>query len=169
MRAVEQTVQADHNGNISSSQTILVDSLTEICDPYADATKHGRELLRAGKVGAFIVAGGQGTRLGYEGPKGEYPVTPIRNKPLFQVFAEQLLAHSRRSGKSVVCECLGMLGGVYTGLLDLAASLNVLNLSLCVTFIPSEGRNLPCACGFPSFELVSPRRFLGAEPPGRLE
>ena len=68
---------------------------------YRDAENRGRQLLREGKVGAFLVAGGQGTRLGYEGPKGEYPVTPVRNKPLFQVFAEQLLAHSRDAGRAV--------------------------------------------------------------------
>src|SRR5439155_15882013 len=33
---------------------------------YRDAENRGRELLRAGKIGAFLVAGGQGTRLGYE-------------------------------------------------------------------------------------------------------
>src|SRR5690606_20336012 len=42
---------------------------------YAQAEQRGRELLKAGKVAAFLVAGGQGTRLGYDGPKGEYPVT----------------------------------------------------------------------------------------------
>lgn len=68
---------------------------------YADALARGVELLREGKVGAFLVAGGQGTRLGYDGPKGEYPVTPIRNKPLFQVFAEQLHNHSRTYGKII--------------------------------------------------------------------
>src|SRR5688572_13854628 len=59
---------------------------------YADAQARGIELLEQGKVAAFLVAGGQGTRLGYDGPKGEFPVTPVKNKPLFQVFAEQLLA-----------------------------------------------------------------------------
>jgi UDP-N-acetylglucosamine/UDP-N-acetylgalactosamine diphosphorylase len=68
---------------------------------YADAASRGEQLLREGKVGAFLVAGGQGTRLGFEGPKGEYPVTPIRNKPLFQVFAEQLLNHSRACGRPI--------------------------------------------------------------------
>jgi len=68
---------------------------------YESAKARGYELLRQGKVGAFLVAGGQGTRLGYDGPKGEYPVTPITHKPLFQVFAEQLLAHSRDAGKPI--------------------------------------------------------------------
>src|SRR4051812_46117532 len=56
----------------------------EVRQLYADAEKRGHELLRAGKVAAFLVAGGQGTRLGYDGPKGEFPVTPIHKKPLFQ-------------------------------------------------------------------------------------
>ena len=61
----------------------------------------GEALIRAGKVAAFCVAGGQGTRLGWDGPKGTYPATPITRKPLFQVFAEQLLAASRRWGRSI--------------------------------------------------------------------
>jgi UDP-N-acetylglucosamine/UDP-N-acetylgalactosamine diphosphorylase len=52
----------------------------------------GLELLRAGKVAAFTVAGGQGTRLGWNGPKGSYPATPVMGKPLFRVFAEQIRA-----------------------------------------------------------------------------
>jgi UDP-N-acetylglucosamine/UDP-N-acetylgalactosamine diphosphorylase len=68
---------------------------------YRDAQARGEQLLKQGKVAAFLVAGGQGTRLGYDGPKGEYPVTPVKSKPLFQVFAEQLLAHSRDAGRSV--------------------------------------------------------------------
>jgi UDP-N-acetylglucosamine/UDP-N-acetylgalactosamine diphosphorylase len=68
---------------------------------YEQAEARGHELLRGGKVAAFLVAGGQGTRLGFDGPKGEYPVTPIKQKPLFQVFAEQLLAHGRAAGRAV--------------------------------------------------------------------
>ena len=45
------------------------------------------------------MAGGQGTRLGYDGPKGTYPVTPLRRKPLFQVFAEKIRAAGLRYGR----------------------------------------------------------------------
>jgi UDP-N-acetylglucosamine/UDP-N-acetylgalactosamine diphosphorylase len=58
----------------------------------------GEALVRAGKVAAFTVAGGQGTRLGWRGPKGTYPATVVTGKPLFRTFAEQLLATERRFG-----------------------------------------------------------------------
>ncbi len=61
----------------------------------------GEQLLNSGKIAAFVVAGGQGSRLGYEGPKGCYPATPITKKPLFQLFAENLLAAQRRYGRPV--------------------------------------------------------------------
>ena len=66
---------------------------------WARARAAGEEALRAGRVAAFTVAGGQGTRLGYDGPKGTFPVTPVKKKTLFQVFAEKILAAGRRYGK----------------------------------------------------------------------
>jgi UDP-N-acetylglucosamine/UDP-N-acetylgalactosamine diphosphorylase len=68
---------------------------------YVKAEQRGWELLKEGKVAAFLVAGGQGTRLGYDGPKGQFPVTPIKNKPLFQVFAEQLIAYGRPARRAI--------------------------------------------------------------------
>ncbi len=54
------------------------------------AKETGRKLISGGKVAAFTVAGGQGTRLGFDGPKGDFPATPVKSKPLFRVFAEQI-------------------------------------------------------------------------------
>jgi len=66
---------------------------------WARAAAAGAEALRAGRIAAFTVAGGQGTRLGFDGPKGTFPVTPVKRKPLFQVFAEKILAAGRRHGR----------------------------------------------------------------------
>ena len=52
----------------------------------------GREYLTRGTSALLTVAGGQGTRLGFDAPKGMFPVTPIRKASLFQLFAERLLA-----------------------------------------------------------------------------
>jgi UDP-N-acetylglucosamine/UDP-N-acetylgalactosamine diphosphorylase len=60
------------------------------------ARQRGLELIGAGKVAAFTVAGGQGTRLGYEGPKGCLPATPVIKKPLFRLFAEKIRAAALR-------------------------------------------------------------------------
>ena len=66
---------------------------------WAKARAAGEAALRAGRVAAFTVAGGQGTRLGYDGPKGTFPVTPVKHKPLFQVFAEKIRAAGLRFGR----------------------------------------------------------------------
>jgi UDP-N-acetylglucosamine/UDP-N-acetylgalactosamine diphosphorylase len=66
---------------------------------WAQARAAGEAALRAGRVAAFTVAGGQGTRLGWDGPKGTFPVTPVKKKPLFQVFAEKIRAAGVRYGR----------------------------------------------------------------------
>ncbi|MEN1704636.1 MAG: UDPGP type 1 family protein [Planctomycetota bacterium] len=70
-------------------------------DPVGARAK-GEELLKAGKVACFTVAGGQGTRLGYDGPKGCYPTGCVTDKSLFQIFAEQVLATGKRYGSTPV-------------------------------------------------------------------
>ena len=66
---------------------------------WAQAKAAGEAALRVGRVAVFTVAGGQGTRLGYDGPKGTFPVTPLKRKPLFQVFAEKIHAAGIRYGR----------------------------------------------------------------------
>jgi UDP-N-acetylglucosamine/UDP-N-acetylgalactosamine diphosphorylase len=68
---------------------------------YEKAVQLGRQLLTQGKVAAFVVAGGQGTRLGFDGPKGNYPISPVKNKTLFQIFAENIAAVSRKYGTNL--------------------------------------------------------------------
>jgi len=66
---------------------------------WAQAKKAGEAALRAGRVAAFTVAGGQGTRLGYDGPKGTFKVTPVTHQSLFGVFAGKIAAAGQRYGK----------------------------------------------------------------------
>jgi len=65
-------------------------------EKYEKATEMGRELISQGKVAAFVVAGGQGTRLGFDGPKGNFPISPVMKKTLFQIFAENIAAVSSK-------------------------------------------------------------------------
>jgi UDP-N-acetylglucosamine/UDP-N-acetylgalactosamine diphosphorylase len=61
----------------------------------------GEDLIGAGKVAPLVVAGGQGTRLGYDGPKGALPVGPVSGRTLFGIFAESILAARRAFGVSI--------------------------------------------------------------------
>ena len=66
---------------------------------WAEAEALGMAALRQGRVAAFTVAGGQGTRLGFPGPKGTFPVSPLKQKTLFQIFAEKIKAAGLRAGR----------------------------------------------------------------------
>ncbi|NOU97197.1 UDPGP type 1 family protein [Paenibacillus sp. LMG 31456] len=64
-------------------------------------TLKGWELLRQGKVGALVVAGGQGSRLGHQGPKGTFDIGLPSHKSLFQLQAERLINLSKRAGFTI--------------------------------------------------------------------
>jgi UDP-N-acetylglucosamine/UDP-N-acetylgalactosamine diphosphorylase len=59
----------------------------------------GEEALRSGRVAVLIVAGGQGTRLGFDHPKGMFPIGPVSGRTLFQSFADRLRAVEARYGQ----------------------------------------------------------------------
>ena len=59
----------------------------------------GAALLSAGEVGVVLVAGGSGTRLGFDAPKGTFPIGPVSGASLFQIHAEKIVAMGRRYGK----------------------------------------------------------------------
>jgi UDP-N-acetylglucosamine/UDP-N-acetylgalactosamine diphosphorylase len=66
-----------------------------------DAGRLGEKVLGGGRVAALVVAGGQGSRLGFEHPKGMFAIGPVSNKSLFQIHAEKVLALRRRHGAAI--------------------------------------------------------------------
>lgn len=68
---------------------------------WQTARQKGEQVLAEGKVGAVLVAGGQGTRLGFPHPKGMFPVGPVSECPLFQILVEQLIARSKKAGVDI--------------------------------------------------------------------
>ncbi len=67
----------------------------------AAARAVGEQALAEGRVAAFLVAGGQGTRLGFDGPKGRFPVGPLTGRSLFAWHAQRVLAAGRRCGRAI--------------------------------------------------------------------
>lgn len=56
----------------------------------------GEDWLRAGSVAALTVAGGQASRLGWDAPKGVFPIGPLSGWSLFEIFARKLRASGAR-------------------------------------------------------------------------
>lgn len=63
--------------------------------------RRAEDALRAGAIAYLVVAGGQGTRLGFDLPKGIFPIGPVTARPLFQYLAEKVLALRRRYGAAL--------------------------------------------------------------------
>lgn len=96
------------DGDEADSGTLEPPEVLSSSDYYQDKTveaieayREGERLLSSGRVAVFLVAGGQGSRLGFDGPKGTLPISPVRRKTLFQLHAEKILALSRRHGVSI--------------------------------------------------------------------
>src|SRR5205085_4883012 len=62
------------------------------------AVAAGEDALRRGEVAVLLVAGGQGSRLGSDKPKGTYPVGPVTGASLFEIHAQKVLALRRLYG-----------------------------------------------------------------------
>ncbi len=67
----------------------------------AEAIECGEQALRDGKVGMILVAGGQGTRLGFDLPKGMFCIGPVSNRSLFEMHADSLRGAMRRFSVSI--------------------------------------------------------------------
>lgn len=68
---------------------------------YGESFATGEEQLRKGRVAVLLVAGGQGSRLGYEGPKGAYGIGPVSGMPLFYFHARKIVRLARLYGRPV--------------------------------------------------------------------
>ena len=60
----------------------------------SDIKSIGERSLRSNEIAILTIAGGQGSRLGHDRPKGFFPVSPVKNKSLFQIFAEKIKFYS---------------------------------------------------------------------------
>lgn len=61
----------------------------------------GNLLLKQGAVAAFSLAGGQGSRLGFDGPKGAYDFGLSSHATLFRLQARRLMNLGAKAGKPI--------------------------------------------------------------------
>ena len=72
--------------------------LKDIERASAEFEKEGVKAIKAGKVACVLLAGGQGTRLGYDGPKGTFDIGVTKPLYIFECQINNLKAASERVG-----------------------------------------------------------------------
>ncbi len=72
--------------------------LTEIEEKKDLFTQKGLEAIRANKVGAVLLAGGMGTRLGSDAPKGVYNIGVTKDLYIFECLIRNLMRVTSQAG-----------------------------------------------------------------------
>ena len=70
-------------------------------EKYKDYEEIGKKAIMEGKLAAVTMAGGQGTRLGFDGPKGAYDIGLDSHKSLFELLCDNLKEGEKKFGVRV--------------------------------------------------------------------
>lgn len=74
--------------------------LSEISRRSKEFEAAGLNLLAQGKAAVVLLAGGQGTRLGFDKPKGMFNIGVTRNLSLFELHFKNMLSVAGRAGRA---------------------------------------------------------------------
>lgn len=83
-------------GKITPIDAVSLRDIAQNRDMYE---KTGLKLLSEGKVAALLLAGGQGTRLGFDKPKGMFNMGISRNLPIFEILMNNIKESAAQAGK----------------------------------------------------------------------
>ena len=70
-------------------------------DKYKYYENIGKKAIKEGKLAAVTMAGGQGTRLGHNGPKGTYDIGLDSHKSLFELLCDNLKEEGKKYGVTI--------------------------------------------------------------------
>lgn len=89
-------VQAGAQGKPEPPETFPLERDSQAEREAREAVDCGEALLAGGKLAYVLVAGGQASRLGYDAPKGAFPIGPVSGRSLFSIHAARLAAARKR-------------------------------------------------------------------------
>ncbi len=73
----------------------------KLYDDYKYYENIGKKAIKEGKLAAVTMAGGQGTRLGHDGPKGTYDIGLDSHKSLFELLCDNLKEEGKKYGVTI--------------------------------------------------------------------
>lgn len=98
---LSQAAQADKEQARGVITPIPAMKLSEIEEKKVEYNEKGLEMIRAGKVGAVLLAGGMGTRLGSDNPKGMYNIGLTKEVYIFERLIRNLLDVVEQAGSYI--------------------------------------------------------------------
>ena len=98
IRFLDATEQTSGRGKI---EPLAAMQLSEIEEKEQHFTELGLEAIRQGKVGAVLLAGGMGTRLGSDSPKGVYNIGVTKDLYIFECLIRNLMRVTDRAGTPI--------------------------------------------------------------------
>lgn len=90
MEATKKTSRGKKASKLEPVKTVQVLASADAKD-VTKWTQRGLAAIAKGSLGVIIMAGGQGTRLGFDRPKGEYDIKLPSKKCLFRLQAERIV------------------------------------------------------------------------------
>jgi UDP-N-acetylglucosamine/UDP-N-acetylgalactosamine diphosphorylase len=106
-RLVQELVEGEGPPELGRIEPLAPEDVITLPRTEADRARQrearaaGEEALRAGRIAPVMLAGGQGTRLGFDGPKGAFPFAPITRRTLFEHHAAKIAALRDRHGAAL--------------------------------------------------------------------
>ena len=100
-RIIEALSHKDEPSAKGTIEPLDAIEVSEIAEKEASFRELGLAALRAGKVGLVLLAGGQGTRLGFDKPKGMLNVGITKDLYLFEMLIRNLQKNSGAAGVPV--------------------------------------------------------------------
>lgn len=79
---------SDNKGKIEPISAVTIEDIANNSDKYLNT---GISAIKAGKVAAVLLAGGQGTRLGFDKPKGMFNIGKTKELYIFQCLVNNLM------------------------------------------------------------------------------
>lgn len=88
----------EENSTRGSFEPLGALTLEEIAQRSGEFRTIGLDAIRSGKIGCVLLAGGQGSRLGFEHPKGMYNVGKTRDLYIFECLFHNLMDVTEEAG-----------------------------------------------------------------------